>query len=275
MPVADTPLDHIGDDAELAPSALAARPHHARARRWLRRAALTMLAIMVAGAVLPRASTFVLARGDVAHSPDDVPKLATGERRAAIVLGAGLVGEQPSPLLRERIDGAVELLATGRVDLLVMSGDNTPEFYDEPTVMRGYAIRQAGVSPELVAVDYGGRRTWDSCVRAKDVFGVNDAVVVTNAFHVDRALLACRAAGIEATGYSVADSNHAPLDRMKWRARELPATGRALVDAYWLKPAAAVDGDRFDPWNPCELYDSLAPSVREESAADFRNFGCH
>ncbi len=274
MPVADTRLERPSDDVHAPRTDAAAHPKRSPAIRWLRGIAWTLLVLIVAAALLPRAATFVLARGDVAHAPDDLPRLASGDRRAAIVLGAGLVGEQPSPLLRERIDGAVELLEAGRVDLLVMSGDNTTEYYDEPTVMRSYAIRQAGVSPELVAADYAGRRTWDSCVRAKDVFGISDAVVVTNAFHVDRALVACRAAGIDATGYSVPDSSHALANRAKWRARELPATGRALVDAYWLKPAPAVDGDRIDPWEPCELYDSLAPSVREESADDFRRFGC-
>jgi vancomycin permeability regulator SanA len=141
-------------------------------------------------------------------------------------------------------------------------------------VMRRYAIDKAGVSPELVAVDYAGRRTWDSCVRAKDVFGITDAVVVTNAFHVDRALVTCRAAGIDATGYSVPDSGHAAHNRAKWRVRELAASGRALVDAYWLQPDPAVSGDSIDPWQPCEIYDSLAPSVQDEAAEDFSRFGC-
>lgn len=231
--------------------------------------------LALAGAVAPRVTTFVLARGEVAHTPSDLPRLSGSERRAAIVLGAGVIGEQPTKLLRERIDGAVQLLEAGRVDMLVMSGDNTTEYHDEPTVMRSYAIEQANVSPELVAVDYAGRRTWDSCVRAKEVFGITDAVVVTNAFHVDRALVTCRAAGIDATGYSIPDADHEVGNRAKWRVRELAASGRALVDAYWLQPEPAVDdGDRIDPWQPCEIYDSLAPSVRDEATEDFRRFGC-
>ena len=210
---------------------------------------------------------------DVAHAPGDLPRLTGGERRAAIVLGAGVIGERPSPLLRERIDGAIELLEDDRIDMIVMSGDNTTEYYDEPTVMRRYAIEQ-GVPAEQVAADYAGRRTWDSCVRARDVFGLEQAVVVTNAFHVDRALVSCRAAGIDATGYSVPDTGHSNVNRAKWRARELPATGRALLDAFVLRPEPAVDGPRVDPWEPCELYASLAPSVRDESADDFQRFSC-
>ncbi len=274
MPVADSLVDRTDHDVHLAPTTQLPRAPRSRARRWLRRLAWAVALLAVTVMVAPRVTTFVLARGEVAHEPTDIPQLSGDEHRAAIVLGAGLVGEQPSPLLRERIDGAVELLEAGRVDMLVMSGDNTTQYYDEPTVMRSYAIEQANVSPELVAVDYAGRRTWDSCVRAKDVFGITDAVVVTNAFHVDRALVTCRAAGIDATGYSVSDSRHAVHNRAKWRVRELAASGRAIVDAYWLQPEPAVDGDSIDPWQPCEIYDSLAPSVQEEAAGDFRRFGC-
>ncbi len=271
--VVDTSRDRTNDERPLA-AANAPRRARSRAGRWLHRLAWLVVVAALAVVIAPRATTFLLARGDVAHSPADLPRLGGDERRAAIVLGAGLVGEQPSPLLRERIDGAVELLEAGRVDLLVMSGDNTTEYYDEPTVMRRYAIEQGGVSDELVAADYAGRRTWDSCVRAKDVFGIHDAVVVTNAFHVDRALVTCRAAGIDATGYSVPDSGHRFHNRAKWRTRELAASGRALLDAYVLQPAPAVAGERIDPWQPCELHASLAPSVREESAEAFSRFGC-
>jgi hypothetical protein len=59
-----------------------------------------------------------------------------------------------------------------------------------------------------------------------------------------------------------------------WRTRELAATGRALLDAWWLKPEPAVGGDRIDPYDPCELRASLAPSVQDEAAADFRQFDC-
>jgi hypothetical protein len=59
-----------------------------------------------------------------------------------------------------------------------------------------------------------------------------------------------------------------------WRTRELAATGRALLDAWVLKPAPAVGGDRIDPYQPCQLYASLAPSVREEAATDFARFHC-
>jgi SanA protein len=239
----------------------------------LRRGALLAMVLLAAAALLPRATTFVLARGNVVHVPGDLPKLADGEHRAAIVPGAGLVGDRPSTLLRERIDGAIELLESGQVDLLLMSGDNRTEFHDEPTAMRRYAIER-GVGVEQVAADYAGRRTWDTCARAQGVFGIERAVVVTNAFHVDRARLACNAAGVDTIGYSVDDRSHARSSRVRWRVRELAATGRALVDAWIVQPEPAVGGDRIDPWAPCELRDSLTPSDAARDADAFARLGC-
>lgn len=192
-----------------------------------------------------------------------MPKLRGGEHRAAIVLGAGLVGNRPSKLLDRRIRAAVDLLEDDRVDVLIMSGDNSTEFYDEPTAMRTRAI-ELGVPAGQVAADYAGRRTWDSCSRAHDIFGLDEAVVVTSAFHIDRAVVSCDAAGVDATGFSVSDrSGFALHDRAAWRVRELAATGRALVDAWATRPEPAVGGEPIDPWNPCEIQRSLAPSDAE------------
>lgn len=243
-----------------------------RPRRYVLVATVIVLAALLVG---PRLVTFVHAQGGavVHHDPGDLSRLQDGERRAALVPGAGLVGDRPSSLLRERIDAAIELLEAGRVDMLVMSGDNSTEYYDEPTVMRRYAIDQ-GVPVEQVAADYAGRRTWDSCARAGKVFGIDSAVVVTNAFHVDRAVFTCRAAGMRAVGYSASDSGHRLADRASWRLREFAASGRALVDAWIVRPEPAVGGDEVDPWDPCQLRDSLAPSDAERDAADFTALGC-
>ncbi|MCW2955371.1 MAG: Integral rane protein [Thermoleophilia bacterium] len=228
-------------------------------RRWLRRLVQLAIVLFLLVLVLPRLTTFVLARGEVEQRGGDLPRLAPDEHLAAIVLGAGLVGERPSPILDDRIEAAAGLLEQRRVDLLLMSGDNTTEYHDEPTVMRSRAI-ELGAPADQVAADYAGRRTWDTCVRAREVFGIERAVVVTSAFHVDRAVATCRAAGIEVTGLSVSDSEFRLRSRARWRTRELAATGRALLDAWVLRPEPAVGGDAIDPWNPCELRDSLAPS---------------
>jgi vancomycin permeability regulator SanA len=244
-----------------------------RSERWGRRLFWFAVVALVLVVVAPRVVAWSIARGNVVHRTSDVPRLEAGEHRVAIVLGAGLKDKKPSPLLADRIDAAVQLLEDRRVDMLLMSGDNSTVYYDEPSAMRRAAIEQ-GVPVRRVAVDYAGRRTWDTCQRAKEIFGIDEAVVVTNAFHVDRVIATCQAADIDTTGMSVDDSGHKLSNRAAWRARELAATGRALVDAWWLKPEPAVGGEKINPYKPCELYESLAPSVKREAADDFRQFGC-
>jgi vancomycin permeability regulator SanA len=237
----------------------AGRERERRLRRTARRILMGLILLAVLAALGPRVVTWIAARGDIAHEPTDIPKLTGKHHRAAIVLGAGLKGDDPSPLLDDRIKAAVKLLQQHRVDVLIMSGDNSTEYYDEPTAMRTRAIK-LGAAPSQVAPDYAGRRTWDSCVRAHEIFGLDEAVVVTSAFHVDRSVVSCSAAGVDATGYSVPDDRFSPKHRAVWRTRELAATGRALVDAWIVRPGPAVGGKAIDPWDPCAIEQSLAPS---------------
>lgn len=225
------------------------------------------VAIFLCAAIFgPRIITWSIVRttSSVIHKPTDLPHLKENQHLAALVLGAGVINKRPSKLLDERIKKAVKLLKDGRVDVLIMSGDNSTEYYDEPTAMRKRAI-ELGAPSTQVAADYAGRRTWDSCRRAVDIFGLKKAVVVTTSFHVDRAVVTCRAAGIDTKGYSVSDNTHPLKRRFMWRLRELAATGRALVDAWIVRPAPAVGGPSINPWDPCEIRKSLAPSDAEHS----------
>lgn len=261
------------DNRDAAPSsysvASATADQSGRRHRIVRRSLTGLVALAVLAVFAPRVITWTIARGDIAHRPTDIPKLTGSHHRAAIVLGAGLRGKKPSPLLDDRIKAAVVLLKQHRVDVLIMSGDNTTQYYDEPTAMRTRAI-ELGASPKQVAPDYAGRRTWDSCIRAHRVFGLDSAVVVTSAFHVDRAVVTCKAAGVNVIGYSVSDARFAFKHRMMWRTRELAATGRALIDAWILRPAPAVGGASINPWDPCAIQKSLAPS---DAARDERLTG--
>jgi len=241
--------------------------------RRIGRIALAGLGLLLLVALAPRATSWVLARGDVEQRPAALPRLQDDERLVAIVPGAGVVDRRPTPLLRDRIDAAVELLEQDRVDMLLLSGDNATPWYDEPSAMRRRALEQGAPSDQL-AVDYAGRRTWDTCVRARRVFGVRRAIVVTSSFHVDRTLMTCAMAGIDVQGLSVDDRRYAPTLRVRWRLRELAATARALADGLLVRPAPAVGGEPIDPYDPCELLGSLAPSVAADAAADFKQHGC-
>ncbi|MBC7460710.1 MAG: YdcF family protein [Thermoleophilia bacterium] len=224
-----------------------------------------VLALIVVG-VLPRVATWTLARGgNIAHAPGDLPRLQEGDQVAAIVLGAGLKNNKPTPLLDDRISAAADLYKDHRVNALIVSGDNTTRFYDEPSAMRQRAL-DLGVPASAIAPDYAGRRTWDTCVRAKKVFGITRAIVVTSSFHIDRAVATCRAAGIETVGYSVSDARFSFQHRLQWRVRELPATTRALLDAWIVRPEPADGGAPIDPFNPCSIQRSLPPAEEARNA---------
>src|SRR6185312_7333103 len=121
----------------------------------------------------------------------------------AIVFGAAAPGGEPSPYLSRRLDVALDLYQRGKVTVILVTGDNSRPDYDEPTVMRQYLVDR-GVPEARVVRDFAGFDTWASCVRAKKIFGVDHATLVTQDFHLPRALLLCRSAGID--GYGVADT---------------------------------------------------------------------
>jgi len=127
-------------------------------------------------------------------SAADVPYAPVG-----LVLGAQVYPDgTPSSFLRARLDLARTLLATGRVGMLLISGDHAAE-YDETAAMRDYLVGQ-GVPAELIVIDRHGYDTYDSCVRARDVFGVVKLTVITQSYHLPRAVGTARAVGLDAAG---------------------------------------------------------------------------
>jgi len=152
----------------------------------------------------------------------------------AIVLGAGYSpGGRLSSALADRMDTAIDLYEAGRVNKLLLTGDNRFVDYNEPAAMAAYA-EALGVPPEDLVLDYAGRRTYDSCYRAVAIFGVERAILVTQAFHLPRALYTCERLGLEAVG-GVADRR--PYFRATWyELREVFALTRAWLDLNLFKP---------------------------------------
>ncbi len=156
--------------------------------------------------------------------------------RVALVLGARVYSDgRLSGMLRDRVDTAVALYKAGKVDKLLMSGDNSSEEYNEPGAMAARAI-SLGVPAEDVQPDYGGRRTYDSCYRARSIFQVTDAVVVTQEFHLPRALFLCENLGIQVSGV-IADQQIYHPRALAWsETREMPAMLAALLDVIRRSP---------------------------------------
>lgn len=176
--------------------------------------------------------------------------------RVAIVFGAGLQRDgSPAAVLRDRVATAVDLYGAGKVEKILMSGDNRTVNYNEPQAMHDYAVH-LGVPSQDIVLDYAGQRTYDTCYRARDIFGLQDAVLVTQAFHLPRAIYTCNTLGIEAIGVSADRRTYSRGPYTYWNIRELLATINAVWELHYARPLPILG--RFEPIFPPEeeTYDS-------------------
>jgi len=156
--------------------------------------------------------------------------------RVAIVFGAGLLRDgSAGPVLRDRVETAVQLYQQGKVQKLLMSGDNRFVNYNEPEAMRQYAL-DLGVPDEDIVLDYAGRRTYDTCYRANAIFQVDSAILVTQNFHLPRALFLCNSFGVQSTGVEANNTYFRKISRLYWNTRELFATVQSVWDVRVSKP---------------------------------------
>jgi len=160
----------------------------------------------------------------------------------ALVLGAGLWRNgTPTPALYDRVATAVDLYRAGKVKKLLMTGDNRFIAYNEPEAMRKLAL-QLGVPDDDIVLDYAGRRTYDSCYRAKEIFEVREVVIVTQRFHLDRSLFLCDAMGLPAIGFAADRRAYQTL--RWWELRETLATAAAWWDVNIGHPVPVL-GERL------------------------------
>ena len=194
---------------------------------WLRR-------VVVAGALGVAVAVLTMAGGDLwvrgvasGHTYTEATVLPAP---VALVLGAQVYADgTPSPFLAARLDIARRLLADGKVRAILLSGDHGRWEYSEPGAMAQW-LRERGVPAQRIAVDYAGFDTYDSCARARRVFGVRQAIVVTQTYHLARAVALCRTLGVDATG--VGDDS-VRIYRRPWlnsEVRERGAVVKALLD---------------------------------------------
>jgi SanA protein len=191
---------------------------------------LAAASLAILATLLPRLITALYASTRI-DSIADVP-----QKPVAIVFGAGLTRDgRATRVLRDRVETGARLYFDGKVAKLLMSGDNSNADYNEPQAMKDYAL-QLGVPEEAVVLDYAGRRTYDTCYRAKEIFGLDEAILVTQGFHLPRALYLCNQLGVDAIG--IAAENHYFLKRSRayWNLRELIATPVALWEVHISQP---------------------------------------
>src|SRR5215510_9149767 len=160
------------------------------------------------------------------YDESDVPP-----RRVAIVFGAGLWNDgSATPILQDRVETAAQLYFAGKVEKLLMSGDNRFVNYNEPEAMRQYALK-LNVPDDVIVLDYAGRRTYDTCYRAKAIFGVNEAILVTQPFHLPRAVFLCNIFGVDGLGVEARNRVYLKRSLLIWNLRELFATLTGFADA--------------------------------------------
>lgn len=205
-----------------------------KAIKFTWRLTLIFSLLVLTGLLLPKLIVLLYAAPRT-FSIDNIPA-----ERVAIVFGAGLLRDgSAGPVLRDRVETAVQLYQQGKVDKLLMSGDNRFVDYNEPEAMRQYALG-FGVPDADVILDYAGRRTYDTCYRAHSVFQVNSAILVTQSFHLPRALFLCNWFGVKSTGVEANNTYFRKVSRIYWNMRELFANFQAVWDVMVAKPVPVL-----------------------------------
>jgi len=189
-----------------------------------------LLSITAGILILPRLITGIYSWSRIT----DVPNAPN--REVAIVFGAGLWHDgSPTPVLQDRIETAATLYDSGKVKKLLMSGDNRVQNYNEPGAMQAYAI-ELGIPDEDIVLDYAGQRTYDTCYRAREIFQIDEVILVTQSFHLPRAIYTCNSLGIEATGVPANNRQYRRGSTVFWNLREIPATFVALWQIHFSRP---------------------------------------
>lgn len=200
--------------------------------RWLR---LVLLGLLISLLVIPLTATAyigLMTNGTRYIKPEEVP-----QERLAMVFGAGILANgKPTPMLADRVEAAVRLYEIGRIQKLLMTGDNSKVSYNEVRSMQQYA-HNLGVPMKDIALDYAGFSTYESCYRAHQIFGLHKAVVVTQNYHLPRAIYTCRQFGLDTVGLGTPDIEIYGLWGMiPYLRREMLANVKALWEVHIIRP---------------------------------------
>jgi SanA protein len=220
-------------------------------RRWPRLSKAAIGAAVVLVLLVAFGNAYVLTSGgDSTSEVAEVPRAEVAIVPGALVERSGKM----SAMLADRVKQASALWHAGKVEKILVSGDHGTWKYDEPDTMRKALVRD-GVTPRDVFEDHAGFDTWATMVRARGIFGVNDAVVITQGFHMPRALYLADAAGIDATGLT-ADLHQWGYQGRKSEVREVLSRVKAIADVSLDTPAMAgpkipiATTDGRESWGP-------------------------
>jgi SanA protein len=204
---------------------------------------------LLIAALLIIALSFLYVHGQV-HGYDDriitdINSLDTGgwpTPRVAVVFGASIYGNGDlSPILADRVNTAIDLYNAHKVDRILVSGDARHPSYNEPKAMFEYLISHA-VAPKDVIIDASGRSTYETCLRAKEVFGLKRAVLVSQGFHLSRALYIANELGLDSVGMAGDMKTEQEIDYQG--VREWAAELKAFLNLNFISPDASLEGGK-------------------------------
>ena len=202
-------------------------------------ACLAAVLVIALAALLPAAWITAAHQDEIFDDPARVHSAPV-----AIVFGAGVQADgSPTWMLADRVDAAVMLFKAGKVGRLLMTGDNGSVSYDEVTAMKKRAVEQ-GVPADRVNLDHAGFRTYDSCYRAATIFGVRKAVLVTQRYHLPRALFLARAFGIDSVGLAAGRDDYP--NQTYYNLREVAAQSVSWYEVNLTHPLPRYLGERVD-----------------------------
>ena len=200
--------------------------------------ALFAIAVLVLGTVLINAVMILATRKYIYDDINTLPPRAT-----VLVLGSQTHGTKLSPVLQDRVDSAVSVVEKEIGEKLLLSGDHALKYYDEVTAMRLYVQENAPHIPEKdIFLDHAGFSTWDSMYRARDVFEIRGLIIVTQQFHINRAVAMARSLGMDAVGYGINQDRFRGRSLRNWHIREYFARVKAFYSII-AKPKPAFLGD--------------------------------
>ncbi|HST03408.1 MAG TPA: ElyC/SanA/YdcF family protein [Chloroflexia bacterium] len=234
-----------GADTRIRPRRFVRRKPVERHRSLLGRIIVVLLLIVAVGVLALLAFKIWVdsQTSGLIYGYDD-PNLPSNH--VALVFGAGLnTTGGPSAILYDRVATAADIYKAGKVQKLLMTGDNSTDSYNEVAVMRTTAM-QLGVPDKDIVLDYAGFSSWDSCYRAREVFSLQSATLVTQKFHLPRALYTCNQLDVKSVGV-IADRQPYPTQYNE--LREYPALAatawRLLINDQprFLGPKVDVDAD--------------------------------
>lgn len=193
--------------------------------------------LVVAMVLWANTSAIIASRGRLFEEISQVPKTSVG-----LVFGTtDRVNGRENLYFRYRIDAAVETWNAGKLETLIVSGDNRSKFYNEPEKMKDALVKR-GIPAGRIVCDYAGLRTFDSVVRAKEIFGVTSILVMSQRFQNERAIYIARANEMEAFGYNAKDVN--TQAGLKTKIREVGARVLMWLDVNFLATRPRHLGER-------------------------------